>query len=135
VSPVTTRRRRARRADSGRRAVAPRRAAQAATLFDAPPKGPTTHVAPPPPAAIARVAAPPPAPAQGGAGRDRGAEREGCAPGSGETLDRLVVGGWERLTSRATTQCLLCGGTMEPTYGVQSKPIGGRCRDCGTTLS
>jgi hypothetical protein len=55
--------------------------------------------------------------------------------GSGETLDRLVVGGWERLASRATTACLLCGGPMEPMYAAHARPIGGRCRDCGTTLT
>jgi hypothetical protein len=55
--------------------------------------------------------------------------------GSGETLDRLVVGSWERLATRADIPCLLCGGTMEPAYGAHAIPIGGRCRDCGTTLS
>jgi hypothetical protein len=55
--------------------------------------------------------------------------------GSGETLDRLVVGGWERLASPATAACLLCAGAMEPVYAAHARPIGGRCRDCGTTLS
>ena len=54
--------------------------------------------------------------------------------GSGETLDRLVVSSWERLASHADAACLLCGGTMEPRYGADAAPIGGRCRDCGTTL-
>ena len=55
--------------------------------------------------------------------------------GHGETLDRLVVSSWERLVSHAEAPCLLCGGTMEPRYGAHAATIGGRCRDCGTTLS
>jgi hypothetical protein len=106
-----------------------RRQAQPATLFDAAPsREPVAHVAPEPPAVAVTGR-------EVGVGLDREVEGEGRAQPSGETLDRLVVGGWERLTSRVATPCLLCGGTMEPTYGVQSKPIGGRCRDCGTTLS
>ena len=104
-----------------------RRPAQPATLFDAAPKEPVSRAAAPQPTAVSATEA--------GAAHRCEVEGEGCAPGSGETLDRLVVGGWERLTSRAATACLLCGGAMEPTYGVQSKPIGGRCRDCATTLS
>ena len=55
--------------------------------------------------------------------------------GHGETLDRLVVSSWERLVSHADAACLLCGGAMEPRYGAHAASIGGRCRDCGTTLS
>ena len=57
------------------------------------------------------------------------------AAGSGETLDRLVVSSWERLVRHADAPCLLCGGTMEPRYGAHAASIGGRCRDCGTTLA
>jgi hypothetical protein len=61
--------------------------------------------------------------------------RHAHSAGSDETLDQIMVGGWECLTSRAPTPCLMCGGTMEPVYGVHPRPIGGRCHDCGTTLS
>jgi hypothetical protein len=105
VNPVTTPQLRTRRGDGGRRPAAVRRPVQSATLFDAAPRQPAARAHP-------------------------------CAaPGSGETLDRIVVGRWERLTARAPSPCLVCGGTMEPVYGVHPTPIGGRCRDCGTTLS
>ena len=105
MSPVTTRRRPVRRADGSWRAGTTRCPTQPATLFDAAPKEPA-------------------APARG---RD--------AAGSGETLDRILVGDWERLANRAPAPCPLCGGTMEPIYGAHPTPIGGRCRDCETTLS
>ena len=139
MSPVTTQRRRARRADGGRRPGTTRCPAPPATLFDAAPSEAVAHVDAHEPAGVTacevdlirsgevdgedRVAA------------GAGVHGEGRAAWSGETLDRMVVGGWERLTGCATTSCLLCGGTMEPTYGAHSRPIGGRCRDCGTTLS
>jgi hypothetical protein len=88
--------------------------ATAPTLFDAAPAAPAARA----------LGEPTPAPAQTAATVD-----------SGETLDDLVVGSWQRLTGRAPVACLLCGGTMEPSYGAHANPIGGRCRDCGTTLS
>jgi hypothetical protein len=123
MTPVTTRRRAPQRADTRRRQSAGRTAAQLPTLFDAAPAGATGRVdaAPGPTTgrvdAGHRVAAPP------------------IAAGHGETLDRLVVSSWERLVSHADAPCLLCGGTMEPRYAAHAASIGGRCRDCGTTLS
>ena len=119
MSTTTRQRRSLRRNDTRRR---PNRVGTAATLFDPISSGP--------------VAAPA-APVDTGHGDDAAAaptEAVGAIAG-GETLDHLVVGGWDRLVARAETPCLLCGGTMEPRYGAHAAPIGGRCRDCGTTLS
>ena len=127
MTPATTERRRVARADGGRRQRTGWRPAQPATLFDALPEGPMARVDA---REVAGSTVPAVAPAQGGE-----AGRHDSAAGSGETLDRLLVGGWESLSGHATTACLLCGGAMEPTYGVHPRPIGGRCRDCGTTLS
>lgn len=55
--------------------------------------------------------------------------------GGEPTLDELIVGVWEGLTARASVDCPACGARMEPEYGAHSRPIGGRCTDCGTTLS
>jgi hypothetical protein len=75
----------------------------------------------------------------GGAGAPR---RTAWRPGSlfdgaggGPTLDQLVSGAWEELTAHAVVECPLCAGELEPEYGQQALPIGGRCRRCGTTLS
>jgi hypothetical protein len=54
---------------------------------------------------------------------------------SGPTLDELLASVWERLTVHAVVECPLCGGQMEPQYAAQALPIGGRCGDCGSTLS
>jgi hypothetical protein len=111
MNPVTTRRRGPRRVDARRRQGAGHGGAQLPTLFDPAQAAPT-----------ARVDA------------DERPSTVPVAAGSGETLDRLVVSSWERLASRAEAPCLVCGGTMEPGYGAHAMPIGGRCRDCGTTL-
>jgi hypothetical protein len=112
MTPVTAKRRGPLRVDARRRQGAGRGAAQLPTLFDAAPGGATGRAD-----AGQRVAEPP------------------VAAGHGETLDRLVVSSWERLVSHADAPCLLCGGTIEPRYGAHAASIGGRCRDCGTTLS
>jgi hypothetical protein len=128
MTPVTTRGRPLHRVDARRRQGTRHSTAQPPTLFDGADGESTVQVAacqdrswPAPPTgridAGQRVADPP------------------MAAGSGETLDRLVVGSWERLLSHADAPCLLCGGTMEPRYGAQAASIGGRCRDCRTTLS
>jgi hypothetical protein len=123
MNPVTTRRRGPHPLNARRRQGAAHGGAQLPTLFD-PAQAATT----------ARVDA-----GERSSPRARvdAGERSSSLPvaaGSGETLDRLVVTSWERLASRADAPCLVCGGTMEPAYGTQAVPIGGRCRDCGTTL-
>jgi hypothetical protein len=122
VTPVTTHRRALRRGD-GRRRQGTGRPGGPPTLFDAAPT--TVPVAAP----VEDSALAPAREADGESGPEVG------IAGSGETLDRLVVGGWERLAARAEIPCLLCGGPMVPSYGAHAAPIGGHCRDCGTTLS
>jgi hypothetical protein len=68
--------------------------------------------------------------------------RSACHPGAffdgaggGPTLDEVVSGAWEELTAHAVVECLLCAGELVPEYGSHARPIGGRCRRCGTTLS
>jgi hypothetical protein len=141
VTPVTTHRRALRRGD-GRRRQGTGRPGGPPTLFDAAPT--TVPVAAPvevpasvdvPAPAPVEVAAPVPVAPPPGREADGESGPEVGIAGSGETLDRLVVGGWERLAARAEIPCLLCGGPMVPSYGAHAAPIGGRCRDCGTTLS
>jgi hypothetical protein len=57
------------------------------------------------------------------------------APGREPTLGDLVAGIWEGLAAHETVACPACGGRMEPEYGPQALPIGGRCTICGTSLS
>jgi hypothetical protein len=52
---------------------------------------------------------------------------------SPRSLDDLIVDTWEGLV-RGTSQCPVCGGRMEPEYGAHTRPVGGRCADCGSTL-
>ncbi len=146
MTPVTTRRRGSPRVDMRRRQGVGRSAGQLPTLFDAAPAGALAPVAPPalgappvlgappapgaPPALGAPPCRSPPVRVDAG---ERAAEPAMTA-GHGETLDRLVVSSWERLAAHADAPCLLCGGTMEPRYGAHAASIGGRCRDCGTTL-
>jgi hypothetical protein len=64
----------------------------------------------------------------------------GCAPGAAHasdhrpTLDDLLVGVWEGLSSHHTVTCPVCSGKMAPRYGSGARPVGGRCNRCGTTL-
>jgi hypothetical protein len=88
----------------------------------------------------------PVAPAQSG-GRGKGAPRaitrrprsffDGA--GGGPTLDDVVSGAWEELTAHAVVECPLCDGELAPEYPADAprgaRPVGGRCRSCGTTLS
>ena len=53
-----------------------------------------------------------------------------CGPRS---LDDLIVDTWEEL-ARGTSQCPVCEGRMEPEYGAHTRPVGGRCVDCGSAL-
>ncbi|HEY5317626.1 MAG TPA: hypothetical protein VIJ20_06570 [Solirubrobacteraceae bacterium] len=65
--------------------------------------------------------------------------------GGGPTLDDVVSGAWEELTAHAVVDCPVCDGEMAPEYAApalsagvraaRARPVGGRCRRCGTTLS
>jgi hypothetical protein len=128
MTPVTTKRRAIHRVEARRRQGVGHGTGALPTLFDAAPAVPATPTA--------RVVADDSD--AGGRRTDRVQSRDGeaaVASGNGETLDRLLVSSWERLVSHADASCLLCGGTMEPRYGAHAASIGGRCRDCGTTLS
>ncbi len=50
------------------------------------------------------------------------------------TLDDLLVSIWSELFSHQAVECPACHGEMEPEYGAQALPIGGRCRSCGASL-
>ena len=52
----------------------------------------------------------------------------------GPTLDDVLVGVWEGLSSHHTVTCPVCSGKMAPRYGSGARPVGGRCRRCGSTL-
>jgi hypothetical protein len=52
----------------------------------------------------------------------------------GPTLDDLLVGVWEDLASHHTVTCPVCSGRMAPRYGSGARPVGGRCRRCGSSL-
>jgi hypothetical protein len=82
------------------------------------------------------------APARGGTaatGSPRRATRRPHAifdgAGGGPTLDDVVSGAWEELTAHAVVACPVCDGELAPEYGSHARPIRGRCRRCGTTLS
>ena len=50
------------------------------------------------------------------------------------TLDHLITGVWEGLSSHHTVTCPVCSGKMTPRYGSGARPVGGRCNRCGSTL-
>ncbi len=56
------------------------------------------------------------------------------AVGGRVTLEATVIGVWEALSAHRVAPCLVCGGRMAPRYGAASKPLGGRCSDCGSTF-
>ena len=50
------------------------------------------------------------------------------------TLHQLINGVWEGLSSHHTVTCPVCSGKMTPRYGSGARPVGGRCKRCGSTL-
>jgi hypothetical protein len=55
--------------------------------------------------------------------------------GGEPTLDECIIGVWEGLAAHHPAPCPLCGGEIFPLYGAHARPVGGRCRECETTLS
>jgi ribosomal protein S27AE len=55
-------------------------------------------------------------------------------PGREPTLDEVISGAWEVLTARQAVECPVCGGIMMPRHGERA-PAGGRCGDCGSTIT
>ena len=58
---------------------------------------------------------------------------DGTAGDHPRRLDDLIVDTWEGL-ARNASRCPVCGGLMEPEYGAHTRPVGGRCADCGSAL-
>jgi hypothetical protein len=50
------------------------------------------------------------------------------------TLDDLISGAWQELCAHHSVACPVCGGSMAPRYGSGARPVGGRCRRCGSAL-
>ncbi len=59
----------------------------------------------------------------------------GLGVGAERTLDDVVVGAWEALAAHLSTACPVCDGELVPVYGAHSRPVCGRCTECGTELS
>ena len=70
-----------------------------------------------------RIATPAPAPAP-----EARAERV-------PTLDDLVSGTWTELLSSHAATCFVCGGQLAPRWSSGPRPVGGKCRDCGSELA
>lgn len=52
--------------------------------------------------------------------------------GRSRSLDTVIGGVWEDLLGGRTAMCLVCGGSVAPCAGHGG---GGKCRDCGSSLS
>jgi hypothetical protein len=50
-------------------------------------------------------------------------------------LDRMLAHLWEELTSDHSVACPICGAEMRPEHRVHARPRGGRCEECGCTLT
>jgi hypothetical protein len=50
-------------------------------------------------------------------------------------LDETLVRVWEGLIAHRLVDCPVCGAEMRPGYGARALPIGGRCTECGTTIT
>jgi hypothetical protein len=54
----------------------------------------------------------------------------------GATLDDLLSGTWEGLTSATSpAACPVCDGELVRRWSAGAGVVGGRCRDCGSELS
>jgi hypothetical protein len=52
----------------------------------------------------------------------------------GPTLDEILTRAWRGVLAHESVACPVCSGEMAPRYGSASQPVGGRCRECGSTL-
>jgi hypothetical protein len=50
-------------------------------------------------------------------------------------LDETIAGVWEGLADQRVVECPVCQEAMEPEYSTNGRPIGGRCRACGSSIS
>ena len=53
----------------------------------------------------------------------------------GSTLEDLVLGAWEDLSSQRLAACPVCLGDMIARHGAGPATVGGRCQGCGSELS
>ncbi|MEA2424271.1 MAG: hypothetical protein QOH13_681 [Thermoleophilaceae bacterium] len=57
-----------------------------------------------------------------------------ASPREGRTLEDVISGAWEELSTHRAATCPICDGLMEARYGSGPSAVSGRCRDCGTEL-
>jgi len=50
------------------------------------------------------------------------------------TLAALLGTVWEELAAGRAVECPICQDEMTPEYGQHARPLGGRCRHCGSQL-
>jgi hypothetical protein len=69
--------------------------------------------------------------------RDAGVRLWSEEEGGEATLDDVLSGAWEGLSSAAApaTACPVCAGALAPRWSAGSGVVGGRCADCGSELS
>jgi hypothetical protein len=58
-----------------------------------------------------------------------------ASPREGPTLEDVLSGAWEELSSHRTATCPICAGAMVPRYGSGPSAVGGRCRTCRSELA
>ena len=51
------------------------------------------------------------------------------------TLDDVLSGAWEGLSTAACATCPVCAGALAARWSAGAGVVGGRCRDCGSELS
>src|SRR5947209_20237280 len=78
-------------------------------------------------------------------GQRRGRDQHGRGPesvpslfdglGGEPTLDDVLVGAWEGLTTRSVVACPVCSDDMAPVFASGARPVGGRCHGCGSMLT
>jgi len=68
---------------------------------------------------------------------ERDADAQLWSDGGGATLDDVLSGAWEGLSSAASvaTACPVCDGALVRRWSAGAGVVGGRCRDCGSELS
>ena len=59
-----------------------------------------------------------------------------AAPSKAQSLDDVIAGVRDDLVGTRVATCIWCGGSMRPVRRRGSERVtGGRCRNCGTSLS
>jgi len=50
------------------------------------------------------------------------------------TLEDVITATWGALLASHSAACPMCGDDLAPRYSAGARPVGGRCRSCGTEL-